>query len=145
MILSEQEVTNIIPQKHPMIMVGKLISINEASITTEFTIPKTHILLENNILPNSALIENMAQTAAVKAGYIAKSQKSKPKTGFIGAIKNFEIFNSVSAGDTLTTTIETTNEIFNASIIEGVIYCNKQLIAKGELKIFLVDDENQNK
>lgn len=140
MILSESEVINIIPQKHPIIMVGKLISINETSITTEFTIPENHILLENKKLPESALIENMAQTAAVKAGYIAKKNNNKPKTGFIGAIKNFEVFNSIKSGDTLTTTIVTTNEIFNASIVEGEIYCKSELIAKGELKIFLIDE-----
>jgi len=141
MLLSNKEIENIIPQKHPMIMVSSLISINNTHTKTQFKIPKNHILLKNDILENSALIENIAQTAAVRAGYYAKMNNKMPQTGFIGAIKNFEFFNSVKAGDTLTTTIITTNEIFNASIIEGKILCNNTLIAQGELKIFLIEND----
>ena len=139
MILNKSEVKNIIPQKEPMVMVDELVAIDERKLTSKFEIPKNHILLENGFLQRSALIENIAQTAAIKAGYLAKTNKTKPKTGFIGAIKNFEIFEDVKEGDILTTSIETTNEIFNASIIEGEIHCNRRLVAKGELKIFLVD------
>lgn len=145
MILTKSEVENIIPQKAPMVMVGALISIDEKQVVTDFVIPEDHILLENHKLSDVALIENIAQTAAVKAGYSAKINNEKPKTGFIGAVKNFEIFQSVGAGDKLTTTVNTVNEVFNASIVEGEIYCQQKCVAKGELKIFLVDEENQNK
>ena len=141
MILSEKDVQNIIPQKHPFVLVGELLSIDEKTTRTNFKIPKNHILLINNELPSSALIENMAQTAAVRAGYFAKAQNSKPKTGFIGSIKNFEVYRTAKSGEILTTTITNTNEIFNASIVEGKIFCQEQLVAKGELKIFLIDEE----
>ena len=143
MILTKSEVENIIPQKSPMVMVGALLSVDTKQVITEFVVPENHILLENSILNRTALIENMAQTAAVKAGYIAKTENKKPLTGLIGAIKNFEIFDTVKAGDILKTTIETTHEIFNASIIQGEIFCKNKRIAKGELKIFLIDQPSQ--
>lgn len=140
MILSELEVQAIIPQKHPMVMVGALLQIDDSKVVTEFKIPKDHILLKNGSLCESALIENMAQTAAVKSGYFAQKQNQKMKMGFIGAIKNFDFLKKVGAEDILKTMIVTTNEIFNASVIEGEIYCREQLVAKGELKIFLIDE-----
>jgi len=132
----------LIPQKDPMVMVGALLEINEDSVKTEFVIPDNHILSnDEQFLNQSALIENIAQTAAVNAGYRARINKEEPKKGFIGAIKNFELFGKAKAGDTLETVIQLKNEIFNASIIEGEIFCNNTCIAKGELKIFLIEDE----
>jgi len=139
MILSAEQVKKLIPQDDPMVMVGDLLYIDEKTTICQFTIPQNHILSENNLLNRTALIENMAQTAAVRAGYLAKQTGSIPKTGFIGSIKNFEILATVSCGQTLTTTIINTGEIFNASIIEGKIECDRQLIARGEMNIFLLD------
>jgi 3-hydroxymyristoyl/3-hydroxydecanoyl-(acyl carrier protein) dehydratase len=141
MLLSSTETLELIPQKDPMIMVGALLEITNGKLKTEFRIPVNHILLDKNrCLSPSALIENIAQTAAVNAGYKAKINQEKPKKGFIGAIKNFEIFGKALAGDVLETSIHLKNEIFNASIIEGEIICKNQLIAKGEMKIFLIDE-----
>jgi predicted hotdog family 3-hydroxylacyl-ACP dehydratase len=142
MLLSSEDTLKLIPQREPMVMVGPLVELNDDSVKTEFLIPKDHALLDKEqCLYSAALIENIAQTAAVNAGYRAKLNQEKPKKGFIGAIKNFEVLNKAKAGDKLETVIFLKTEVFNASIIEGEIYCNDKLIAKGELKIFLIEDE----
>jgi len=139
MILSAEQVAELIPQKAPMVMVGALLYIDSKTTVCNFTIPNNHILLESGNLQRTALIENMAQTAAVRAGYLAQQAGTEPKTGFIGAIKNFDVFMDVKAGQTIVTSIENTSEVFNASMVEGKIEMDGVLIASGEMKIFLLD------
>lgn len=142
MILSAESVKNIIPQKEPFVLVGNLLEISDKEIRTDFCIPEQHIMLdENKRLKEVALIENMAQTAAVRAGYLAQQEGEEPLTGFIGALKNIEVFENVYAGDTLETQLVVENEVFNASMVRATVFCEGKTIATGELKIFLVKPE----
>ncbi|MBN2668279.1 MAG: hypothetical protein JXR60_03535 [Bacteroidales bacterium] len=140
MILTKEDVLKLIPQDHPMVLVDELLSISDDGLQTSFFVEKDHLLVKDDFLMPAALIENMAQTAAVLSGYEAKQAKRKAKKGFIGAIKNFEIHHPVSVGSLLTTDLRVTYKVFNASIVEGIIRSGEKIIAEGELKIFLLDE-----
>ena len=83
------------------------------------------------------MIENIAQSAAARVGYIAKKENSEVPIGFIGAIKNLSIYKFPKVGTTINTSIEIIHEIFNVVLIEGVIKENEKLIAECEMKVFL--------
>lgn len=134
------EITKLIPQRKPMIMVDKLLSFTEKEVRTSFVIKADNIFVQNGILQEIALIENIAQTAAVGTGYDAFSKNETPKKGFIGAVKNFEVFDLPKSNDIIETKLVITAEVFNASVVEGEVFCNNKLIARAELKIFLLKE-----
>jgi len=139
MSIERIEITKLIPQRKPMIMVDELLSFSEKEVLTSFEIKTDNIFIHNNKLQEVALIENIAQTAAAGTGYNAFSKNETPQKGFIGAVKNFEVYSLPKVNDILETKLVVTAEVFNASVVEGEIYCNNELIAKAELKIFLLE------
>ena len=55
----------LIPQTEPFELVDELIDASENHAISRFTIPGNHILLEDNELQESGILENMAQTCAL--------------------------------------------------------------------------------
>ena len=91
----------------------------------------------NNELSEAGLIENIAQTVAAGAGYMAKKNSEQVSIGYIGAVKNLEIFALPKVGDTINTGVAITNQVFGVTIVTGNVECNGINLAKCEMKIFI--------
>ncbi|MEO8117090.1 MAG: hypothetical protein ABI653_05520 [Bacteroidota bacterium] len=68
-------ILKLIPQRPPFVMVDHLINADEKTAETSFLILPENLLVENGFLSEAGLMENMAQTAAAKAGYEASKKK----------------------------------------------------------------------
>ena len=85
-------VNNLIPQKHPFVMVDKLFYFSENKVVSGFTISEENIFTFQSIFTASGLVENMAQTVALFTGYQYFLKQEPAPTGYIGAIKKVEIY-----------------------------------------------------
>ena len=131
-------IEELIPQRQPFIMVGKLISYGTDGFSSSFTIDKEKLFVKNGYFQEEGMIENIAQTAAAGAGYGFKINKQDVKLGYIGAVKNATILKRPTIGSTIRTDIKILNKVFNVDIIEGKIYDkNNKLLAFCEMKIFI--------
>ena len=79
-----------------MVMIDKLLFSDTEKCITGLHITEENIFCNDGLFREPGLIENMAQTAAVQAGYNSslKSEQGKFKEapiGFIGAIKDLKI------------------------------------------------------
>ena len=143
-LVDQAHIQPYLPQHPPFLMVDTLERIDDKSAVSTFNILSDNILLEAGLFTEAGLIENIAQTAALHAGYHFSTQaQDKGKTmdkapmGFIGAIKDFHIFRQPQVGDVLYTTMLIEHQIGNASVIKGEIKVGEEVVASGELKIFL--------
>jgi len=137
MLVDKLHITDYIPQRAPMIMVDGLLKCTKTEYISEFRIPETTPFITNGQFNESGLIENMAQTAALGVGYFSVQNKQKVPLGFIGAIKNLHILRLPNTTDKLTTRIEVTHEVLNATMANAEVFLNNESIAKGEFKIFI--------
>jgi predicted hotdog family 3-hydroxylacyl-ACP dehydratase len=126
-----------IPQRPPFVMVETLDECSDLGAITTFTIQQENIFVENGYLKEPALVENIAQTAAARIGYICHQENKPVPVGFIGAVQGLKIFSLPKIGEVLRTTITIKNQIFNATIISGTITANNVEIASCEMKIFI--------
>lgn len=133
----EENVLNIIPQKPPFVMIGKLLHWDEKLTRTSFLVNEDNVFVENGELREPGLIENIAQTAAAGAGYKAKLNGTTVAVGYIGAIKNLVIFAMPKINDELITEVIIEDQVFDVTIISGKSWCNKKLIAQCEMNIFI--------
>lgn len=131
------DIRSLIPQREPMLMVSGLLSADEKSLSTWFKIGPENIFLEEGKFREGGLIENIAQSAAALNGYRAKVAGEPVKNGYIGAVKNLEIFSLPRVGEQLSTSIKEIHYVMDASIIHGEIRADGQLIARCEMKVFL--------
>ncbi len=134
------DITDLIPQKHPFVMVDQVINADEKSCTTLFTVVPGNLLVRNKTFCEAGLVENIAQTAAAHAGLIAAKGNSAVRTGFIGAVTNLEIDQIPVVNDILETTIKVENQIFDVTLISGEVSCGSKVIARCGMKIFLLPD-----
>ncbi len=136
MLVSQHLILSVIPQRPPFVMVDALVDVNETCTYTSFLITDDNVLISDGRFTEAGLMENMAQTAAAGAGYAAKKKGNAVQLGYIGAVKNLEVFSLPAVGDVLSTCINIINNVFEVTIISGEVMCNNNLIAKCEMKIF---------
>lgn len=131
------DIEALIPQKPPFVMIGKLLHYDETVTSTSFYIEADNIFVEDGFFKEPGLVENIAQTAAARAGYVAKSGNQPVQVGYIGAVNNLEVFALPQAGDELITEIKVENQIFDVTLISGKVSCKGQPVAACKMKIFM--------
>ena len=138
---SPEEISKLLPQKQPFVFVDTLYEYTSLTGVTGFTIPKTNVLLEDEELSESGLIEHMAQSMSLHRGYQGSlSGQTKPKTGFIGIIKTVEIFGLPKIGEKLKTYVEILHEIMNVTSVSARTENERgEVIAISEMKTVTVE------
>ena len=125
-----------IPQRHPFVMVDKLLYADEITATGSFLVTADNILYNDGFFSEAGLLENMAQTVAASRGYKQQKENNPVAGGYIVGVKNFEIFFLPKLNDVLTTVIVVTGKMFNMTVIACKVSLNDVLVAQCELKIF---------
>ncbi len=141
-IIEGLAVSALIPQKPPIEMVDKLWSNDDTTTISGFTIKSTNIFCEDGRFSEPGIIENIAQTAALRVGYIVSlmeknGEKVNPPIGYIAAIKKLSIHRLPKIGCELKTEVTIQQIVFDVTIISGKTTVNSETIAECEMKIFL--------
>lgn len=126
-----------IPQRPPFVMVQTLEHSDGEGAATRFTVTEDNILVEAGVFKEPGLVENIAQTAAARIGYICKQEQQPVPVGFIGAVQQLKINRLPLVGEVLDTRIIIKNQVFNATIVDGTIAINGDVIASCEMRIFV--------
>ena len=137
MMLPIEDIIPLIPQKPPFVMVGRLLFTDELNTRSSFIIEPGNVFVKDNVFQEAGLMENIAQTAALRAGYMAQSENRPVAVGYIGAVSNFEIFNLPKTGDAIETGIWVENQIFDVTVLSGKVWHNGNLLAQCEMKLFI--------
>ena len=139
MIVSKEHIQPLIPQRKPFVMIDALLHSDERVTRTTFQVRQENIFVVEGLFREAGLLENIAQTAAAGVGYIVQKEKRPAPMGYIGAVKNFEVFDLPRVNEELETEIIITNQIFDITVITGMVTCSERLIAKCEMKIFITN------
>jgi predicted hotdog family 3-hydroxylacyl-ACP dehydratase len=137
MMLPVENIIPLIPQKPPFVMVGKLLFTDEVRTRSSFIIEPDNVFVKDNVFQEAGLMENIAQTAALRGGYVAQSENKPVAVGYIGAVSNFEIFDLPKAGDEIETEIRVENQIFDVTVLSGKVWRSGDLLAQCEMKLFI--------
>ena len=137
MIETRDNICSFIPQRAPFVMVDEVIYSDETTTRTKFLIKEENIFVRHGVLKEPGLIENIAQTVAAREGYISKLENKPVRLGYIGSVNKLVIMGFPKIKDDIITEIKVENQVFNVILITGKIFCNEQLIAECEMKIFI--------
>lgn len=144
-IIEGAAVSALIPQKPPIEMVDKLWFNDETTTISGFTIKADNIFCENGEFREPGIVENIAQTAALRVGYMVSlleknGEKVNPPVGYIGAIKRLNIHQLPKVGAELKTEVVIQQIIFDVTLTTGRSTVNGEPVADCEMKIFLKKD-----
>jgi len=119
------------------VMISKLLSSDESSTRTSLLVTEENIFVEKGLFREPGLMENIAQTAAARAGYMARLAGLPVQVGYIGAVKNLVITGLPKTNDEIITEIKIKDQVFDVTIISGTIWCREEVVAQCEMKIFI--------
>ena len=134
----EYDILELIPQRPPMVMVDRLLHCDTVLTKTEFTVRKECIMVDDDHMSPIGLIENIAQTCAARMGYINISSGKEIRVGVIGALREMEILALPKVGDTITTSITVSDEVFGMTLAQAESRCGDTIMASGTIKIALL-------
>ena len=119
----------------------------EDEAITSLHISDDNVMVCQGQLTEPGLLENMAQTAALSAGYAYFIQNQgklvdyQPPLGYLGAIKKVEFFELPSVNESIQTHTTIINTLKSGEtdilFVQGKIYKGDRLFAEGEIKVFL--------
>ena len=136
-LVDSANVANFLPQQAPFIMVDALMETTESTAVSQFLIKSDNILVNNGVFQESGLIENIAQTIALKAGYEVALRNEKPQVGFIVQIKDLEIFEYPRVGEIINTNIEIILNLQQMLVIRGKSFSRNKPLIKCEMRVFI--------
>lgn len=137
MFIHTDNITAYIPQRTPIVMISGILEVKDNITRTGLQIETNNLFVEDGVLKSPGLLENMAQTAAARVGYVALQDNTPVPIGFIGAVKDFEVFEFPPAGSFIETTTEIQSQVFNATMVAAKVTLNGKVMAQCELKIFI--------
>jgi predicted hotdog family 3-hydroxylacyl-ACP dehydratase len=140
--LTEIDITEILPQRPPFIMVDRLTHYDPRKAITQYAIREEHFFCAGGKFEEAGLVENIAQTCAAHTGYETKYHPQGDgtiKIGLIGAIRKMDIRRAPRVGEQLETTVVVVEDLFSISLVEAKVEIGGEVIATCEMKIFLTE------
>lgn len=136
-ITDKNFVEELIPQKHPFVMVDSLVFYSNEKITASITVNPSNILTDSEEFSASGLIEHMAQTVALHTGFQYYIQQKPAPTGYIGSIKSVEILKLPIIGQKVETSAEILQEFMGVTLVDITSKIDGNIIAKAQMKTVL--------
>jgi len=134
--LKSIDIHTVLPQQEPFVMVGKLVHFEMTSSTTETTVNEDNLFVDNGYFSPCGIMENIAQTCASRIGFYNKYILLKEvQIGYIGAIRDYEIFGKAEVGSLLTTTVDVLEEVFGMTLATATVRCDGRVIATAQVKL----------
>ena len=134
-------VLDLIPQRPPFVFVDRLVYYDDETVRSSFTVPETGLLLEDGRLCTAGLMEHIAQTSALRIGYISVYIRHIPvRIGYIGQIRGLVVYRHPLSGERLETELTMRQDIFGITLADAVVRCGEEVLAKASLKTALAED-----
>lgn len=136
-VISADEITEFIPQRAPIVMVDEFFGIDGNVSVSGLTIDGDNLFCEGELFSECGVVEHIAQSAAMRMGYIYKSQNKEIPLGYIGSVNRFRIYDLPKVGERLRTEITIEQQVMNITLISAKVRIGQQLIAECQMKIYL--------
>lgn len=121
-------------------MVDTLRSYSKNDAVSSLTIQKDNIFFENTALNEAGVIENMAQSVALHTGYEYFLKGVDAPTGYIGAIKNVDIFKLPLLDEIISTEVQIIQEFMGVTLVEIKVFNEQnEKIASCQMKTVISD------
>lgn len=133
------DVGTLLPQGQAFRMVDTLLYCDDGRAISETVIRSDNPFCDHDgTFMESGLLENIAQTCALRIGFISRlDNRTVPKAGVIAVVRKMDIHRLVNLGDTLLTEIIVENEVFGMISCRGRVEHHGSLVCEAELRLMV--------
>src|SRR5687768_12569969 len=118
-------------------MIDELHYSGDDSTVTGFVVPAEHLFVKDGLLREPGIIENIAQTAAARAGYESQINGKTPPIGFIGDVSKLTIQRLPPIGGSLRTKVSPIQQVFDITLVKAIVEDELGIVAECEMKIVI--------
>ena len=119
-------------------MVDKLFEASDSTVETGLGVCSSNIFVDkDNTLSETGMIEHIAQSAAVFAGYNDWINHRPIVLGYIAEIKKFKLEKNAMVGDCLVSSLKVVSQALNITLMDAVTKIDDQVVASCKIKIFM--------
>lgn len=136
-VIQGEGLLNLIPQRPPIVMVDSFCGIEGNSSYSGLTITADNIFCQEGALQEAGIIEHIAQSAAVRIGYIYTQKNEPVPLGFIGSIDKLTLHRLPEVGQELSTEITIIQEVFDITLVAARVSTPEGVVVECRMKIFL--------
>lgn len=136
-VIPPDEIVEYIPQRAPIVMVDNFYGVDGDLSVSELLVLEGNIFCEDGCLSECGVIEHIAQSAALRVGYIYKSQSKEVPIGYIGSVNKFRMYDMPLIGERVRTEIKVEQEFMNITLISAISRVDNRLVAECTMKIYL--------
>lgn len=128
----------LIPHRKPLCMIDRLIDAKDHGGTAEAEVTSDNVMVdEAGQLDPFATAEMIAQTYAAVKGYDVRLSGKPVKQGFLVGIRKIQFLKLVFVGDVLRINVDTVGAISGFAVVKGQVTRNQEVIAEGEIKLWI--------
>ena len=132
------ELEQILPHRPPMVLIDSLTRCDSETAQASKTFTSgDYGLEEDGRVTEPMLIECLAQTVAAAQGRQARLHGDEPAEGMLVGVSGFEFLRHACQGEALTLTTRVTHRVGQFLVVEGSVRAAEELIATGELKLYI--------
>ena len=130
------DIMTLLPHRPPFVMVERMEHFDMHSCTSSFTVNKDNIMVSRGILSETAMMENVAQTCALRIGYInCYIFNEQIRLGYIGAIDRAKIYSLPKVGDRVETTIEVLAELADYLMVHATVKTHNRILLETDVRL----------
>jgi predicted hotdog family 3-hydroxylacyl-ACP dehydratase len=134
-------IEELVPHAKPMLMVDRIVVAAEDYGQVASRIVESSPLFGPEGLMAAAYMELIAQAEAALQGWRQLQTGLPIKAGYLVGVRNLEVVRQAQEGDELLISVRTTATIGGFRVVEGLVKCGESVMARGNLKLFLVDPD----
>lgn len=137
-LIAGDEIADYIPQRPPIVLVDTFYGIDDAGCARSgLTVGADNLFVADGRLDECGLIEHIAQSAALRAGYENRRRGENVQLGYIGAVNDLKIHALPPVGSRLVTTSVIEQSIMNVTLLSARTECGGMHVAECRMKIYL--------
>lgn len=139
-------VETLLPHRPPMLLVERILDVEEKTGLAQAQIPSDHLFLrKDGTLSPEAYCELIAQGFGVCESW-RRVQKGLTIDGggFLASLRDVQFFAPAHMGDILTIRTEKTEECFDTHIVSGEIFCRDKKLAQATIYIYIWRNETSS-
>ncbi len=133
------KVTDLIPHRPPMLLIDKILDVQETAGMVQAFVNPTHLFLrKDGSLSPEAYSEFIAQSfGACEACRRLQRNLTIDGGGYLSSVRDMQVFENAVSGDVLTVHTEKVDECFNTYIVRGEVFRGEQKMAHSTVYIFM--------
>ena len=136
--MTNYDIKSLIPQREPILLVDALVGVEGDMARTQLTVRRDNSFVgDDGLLAEPGLIEHIAQSAALRAGYMDRSRGEKVRLGYIGAVNDLKVHALPPVGSRLVTTIAVEQAVMNVNLLSARTECGGKPVAECRMKIYM--------